>query len=164
MVHHLEERHLEERPLDQDFRLVVRQGREEGLHLEVARQVRRQLHLEGGEPGHLWGLRGMAWGHHPDSGRGKLVKHPEPQGLPDFEAMVRVQAQGGERQVPLLEQAKELKLVPPGRELARQAWVQQVQAQGRVLRRKEPADLVRPHHQLVPGRVQELPAHLRLRV
>jgi len=61
--------------------------------------------------------------------------------------------------------------VPPGRELERQAWAQQVQAQGRVLRRKEPADLVTPHHQLVPGRVQErenreqaLPERFRLRV
>ena len=142
---------MEERPLDQDLRLVVRQGREEGLHLEVARQVRRQLHLEGGEPGHLWGLRGMAWGHHPDSGRGKLVQRPEPQGLPGFEVLARVQVKGAvQGRTSVLEQAKELKPVPLGRELE-----QQVQAQGRVLRRKEPADLVRPHHQLVPGRVQE---------
>ena len=68
----------------------------------------------------------MAWGHHPDSGRGKLAKHPEPQGLPDFEVMVRVQAQGGVRQVSILEQAKELKPVRLlgrllGRELERQA-------------------------------------------
>ena len=45
--------------------------------------------------------------------------------------------------------------MPLGRELERLAWEQRVQAQGRVLRRKEPTDLVTLHHQLVPGRVQE---------
>ena len=83
---------MEGHPLDQDLRLVVRQGREEGLHLVVARQVRRQLHLEAGVPGHLWAHLGMAWVHHPNSGRGKLVERPEPQGLPGFEVLVRVQA------------------------------------------------------------------------
>lgn len=78
---------------------MVRQGWEEGLRLEVGVPARRQLHLEGGEPVHFWVLPGMAWGHHPDSGRGKLVKHREPQGLTGFEVLVRVQAQGGARQV-----------------------------------------------------------------
>jgi len=113
---------LGEHPLDPDLRLVVRQEREEELRPEVASQVLRQLHLEGGAPDRLSALLVMAWGHHPDSGRGKLVKHPEPQGLPDFEVLVRVQAQGGVRQVSVLEQAKELKLVRLlGRELERQA-------------------------------------------
>jgi len=85
------------RPLGQDLLLVVRQGWEEGLRLEVGVPARRQVHLEGGEPVHLWVLPVTAWGHHPDSGRGKLVKHREPQGLPGFEVLVRVQAQGGAR-------------------------------------------------------------------
>ena len=93
-----------------------RQEREEGLRLVVARQVLRQLHLEGGAPGRLWALPGMAWGHHPNLGRGQLVKHPEPKGLPGFEVMVRVQALGRTRQVLVLEQAKELKPVPLVRE------------------------------------------------
>ena len=160
MVHH-----LEERPLDQDFRLVVRQGREEGLRLEVARQVRRKLHLEGGVPGHCWVLLVMAWGHHPDSGRGKLVQRPEPQGLPGFEVLARVQVKGAAQgRASVLEQAKELKPMPLGRESDRQAWAQQEQGQEQALRRKDSGGLVTLHHQLVPGQVQELPEHLRLRV
>ncbi|MAS79695.1 MAG: hypothetical protein CMI25_04745 [Opitutae bacterium] len=89
--------HLGAHPLEQDLRLLVRQGWEEGLRLEVAIPVRRQLHLEGGEPGHLWVLLVRAWGHPPDSGRGKLVKHQEPQGLPGFEGLVQVQEQEGVR-------------------------------------------------------------------
>jgi len=42
---------------------------------------------------------------------------------------VRVRAQVRTRQVPVLEQVKELEPVPLGRELDRQAWAQQEQAQ-----------------------------------
>ena len=82
--------HLEELLLDQDLRLVVRQGREEGRRLGVA-QGRRQLHPVGVAQGRLWAPLGMAWVHHPNSGRGKLVQRPEPQGLRGFEVWARVQ-------------------------------------------------------------------------
>jgi hypothetical protein len=82
--------HLEERLLDQALRLVVRQGREEGRRLGVG-QGRRQLHPVGVAQGRLWAPLGMAWVHHPNSGRGKLVQRPEPQGLRGFEVWARVQ-------------------------------------------------------------------------
>jgi hypothetical protein len=75
---------------------------------------------------------------------------------------VRVRAQT--RQVLVLEQVKELEPVPLGRELDRQAWAQQEQAQELELRQKESEGWVAPLHQLVPGRVQEQARSERFRL